>query len=95
MNFKKFLKPDWRKIVSFIVLFIVASYFYGRIEVKKLRYLPECGPTLLIGFPFKFLKRIECAPGWGKSGYYWKYEYLLFDLIFFYLFSCFIIWIYD
>ncbi len=71
MNFKKFLKPDWRKIVIFIPLSIVFAWGAGiplrsTIPVGEISNVPLLDPTNLV-----------------------------INLIFWYLFSCFLVWIYD
>jgi hypothetical protein len=91
MNLKQFLKPDRNKIVIFIILAIILS------QIKIYFTCPDC-PTFQ-GLPFPIYTfgglmlpirmvgmernyNLDCIP-------------LFFDLIFWYLFSCFIIWIYD
>jgi hypothetical protein len=76
MNLKKFLKPDWRKIVIFIVLLIVFLPWKSGIIVGELYWRAW-------GFP------------WPILAHKLIYQGLTLDLIFWYLISCFIIWICD
>jgi len=93
MTLKQFLKPEWKKIVVFIIFFI-GSLFLGKFGIEMLRRLfAGCLVSSLIGFPFVFLTKIECIT--RKGGAVWDLISLLFDLIFWYLLSCFIVWIYD
>jgi hypothetical protein len=82
MNFKQFLKPDWRKIVIFIVLLIVFLPWKSDIIVGELYWRAW-------GFPWPILAH--------KEGLFLTliYQGLIIDLIFWYLISCLIIWIYD
>jgi len=86
MNFKQFLRPDWRKIVIFIVLLLISLVIVYDMPVGELltsfRGLPL--PVL-----FFYNSDWHPIPIW--------YVLLLFgliDLIFWYLLSCLIIWIY-
>ena len=80
MTLKQFLKPDWRKIVIFVVLFIFSSFFLP---------VPSAISQNYMGLPFSYLK--------GYYGEYSEFDVvsLLLDLIFYYLLSCLIVWIYD
>jgi hypothetical protein len=87
MNLKQFLRPDWRKIVVFIILslmfvlikrFPLEWEFIG--EWKGGSILPE--------------KPIHNLPMVAVETIY-KPINLILDLIFWYLFSCFVIWICD
>ena len=89
MTFKQFLKPDWRKIVIFGVLFLLFSLMSYVISGSFTDVLP------FIGFPSIFYR----FGGMTMVGYYRSSEFylfnLLFDIIFWYLLPCLIIWIYD
>ena len=91
MNFKQFLKPDWRKIVISVVLFIILSYL-----INNPFYTEDKG------FPLVFLDFAVYGPALLPSGTIVDYRgpvfslmNLIIDLIFWYILSCFIIWIYD
>jgi len=90
MNFKKFLKPDWRKIVVFLILSIISSFYttpyfkvfgsYG-LPLTYFTYVPESS-----------FCDLEPCP---KQGFNVFYQNLLIDIIFWYILSCLIVWIYD
>ena len=86
MTLKQFLKPDWRKIVIFVVVSIVFSLYKNIITV----YNYERGFPL----PFQFCVYDmfpSLAPPWcGVVGHY-----LIVDIIIWYILSCLIVWIYD
>lgn len=84
MNLKKFLKPDWRKIVIFLILFMSSSFIIY-FDTK----------FYFIGFPLAFYYK---HPSYGRSPSWiegFSLNYLLLDLILWYLLSCLIVWIYD
>lgn len=84
MNWKEFLKPDLRKIVVFIILFISSSFIYFNTDFY------------FLGFPMSFYVRTPCF-GLTCPGWIWGFslQYLLVDLVIWYLVSCLIVWIYD
>ena len=82
MNIKQFLKPDWRKIVIFVIIFLITSFlrnFYKGLEVST-KY----------GFPIIFYN-------WDYYAKTTEFNFvgILVDLIIWYLLSCFIVWIFD
>jgi len=77
MNWKQFLKPDWRKVVIFIIFLIIFLPFKSGISIGEL-YWPA------IGLPL---------PIYAEN--YFIYFGLIFDLIFWYIVSLFIVWVYD
>jgi len=88
MNLKQFLKPDWRKIVIFMIFFAL-SYIY---TVTTL--IPALGLTFLFhGFPLGYFRITVRYNVIQASKILWVG--LLADIIFWYLLSCLIIWIYD
>jgi len=97
MNFKKFLKPDWRKIVLMIIL-IFLSFLYYRETIELHEYNMQ-SEIRNYGLPFPYYTR-RC--GWGvpmKAGvcmietYYYSNSFI--NIISWYFLSCFIIWIYE
>jgi len=90
MNPKQFLKPDWRKIVMFIILSIIFLVIYKYKLSLMVGELPLLFPAkglplpIYIGCP----EKMECPEKLLKV-------LLMIDLIFWYFISCFIIWIYD
>jgi len=106
MKIKEFLKPDWRKIVIFVIIIIFSlmdiSYYtkYGKsitvIDGFCALYEegePECEYSL--NPLFWIIPRIEIS---GKT-YLFFYDILIntyfIQLVYWYLLSCLIIWIYD
>ena len=95
MNLKQFLKPDWRKIVMFIVLLIIFLVIYKYKLSLMTGELPFSFPVkglplpIYIGCP----EKMECperTEGFEKL----LKVFLIIDLFFWYFISCFIIWIY-
>jgi hypothetical protein len=89
MNWKEFLKPDWRKIVlmllipslgsiSFFLSWILGGFFKSRILFEILIAL-----TFYLGYPFSIGSVFGYLVG------------LIFGSIFYYLISCLIVWIYN
>jgi hypothetical protein len=96
MNLKQFLKPDWRKIVVFIVLLIIFLVIYKYKLSLMAGELPSSFPAkglplpIYIGCP----EKMECPEKTEGSEKLLKL-FLIINLIFWYFTSCFIIWIYD
>jgi len=95
-SIKQFLKPDWRKILIFAVFLFIA--FAGSIQSWVFRGKDAGEPKPLF---FDLLKPIPFWPIWvllilpltfikGYFGLFW-----VIQLIYFYLFSCLIIFIWD
>ena len=79
---KEFLKPDLRKIVIFLILFLISSFlrdFYKGLEVST-KY----------GFPIMFYH-------WDYYAKTTEFNFVGFiiDFIFWYLISCLIVFVYD
>ena len=92
MNFKQFFKPDWRKILIFIILLII---FFGIYKYKfplLAGELPESVPAK--GLPLPIYLRVPIYLNLKSLNHLLK-VFLMIDLIFWYLISCFIVWIYD
>ena len=88
---KQFLKPDWRKIVILVVLFIISvptpSMFnlFSNFETRYAVYA--------FGVPFGFFyisPVVELAPE-----IYFDFIGLFGNIIIWYVLSCLIVWIYD
>jgi len=79
---KQFLKPNWRKILLFIILLI---FFIG---LKRNIRLGDVFFTAR-GYPLPFQSSN------GAIDNLISYIFLFINLIFWYLISCFIIWIYN
>jgi len=85
MNLKQFLKPDFRKIVIFII-FVILSV------IIPFRYI--LGPWVDTGPIFNY-ESIVCGEEPFSCSPQIFLPYMIFNLAFFYLLSCFIVWIYD
>jgi len=92
MKWKQFLKPDWRKIVIFVILFIsipfIFSYFVyvSLSEICKEPGLPP-QPNIpnychfsILDFMLLFIAKLENV---------------ILLIIAFYLTSCLVVWVYD
>jgi len=91
MNWKEFLKPDWKKIILTLGLFVLFSSI-------SLVYGPICFEGCInFGFPYIFYSKI----GVGFSNevqeftVHTNYYSMFIDVVIWYLFSCLIFWIYD
>ena len=90
MNFKQFLKPDWRKIVVFIILLIfiviIIPIFinsgFGVLYVNA-------------GFPLVFYEKTIINPSLGTEKTNFLMLNLVIDIIVLYVLSCLIVWLYD
>jgi hypothetical protein len=82
MNWKKFLMPDWIKVVLTVILFLIST-----------RYTYTLGfdaPTSY-GFPIP----VYATGGFPMATVDFLYLGIIIDLIFYYLISCLIVWVYD
>jgi len=89
MNWKEFLKPDWRKIIIFLVVLSIFSFttIVFLFMNEPLTFF-DCFPKQCSSGVYDELHNI----------YVWRpflSEYLPISLVIIYLLSCFIIWIYD
>jgi len=91
MNIKKFLKPNWRKIVLFIIIFVLL--FYSEIICKPM-YVKTTAH-------YDFTGTSKSSEGWlYPCGFLSQIvkdsiTYLLLSLLISYFLSCLIVWIYD
>jgi len=83
MTLKQFLKPDWRKIITFVILFVVSLYYTYYEACPEL-----CYPTRGLPLPIQ-------GAGYTKAISNLLIIFLMIDLIFWYFISCLIVWIYD
>ena len=91
MNWKGFLKPDWKKIIIFIILLIIFLPF---------KYVVSAALPIIWagrGLPLPIYIDILVGEGmvWTTINYPLLGVLLIIDLIFWYFLSCFIVWIYD
>jgi hypothetical protein len=85
---KQFLKPDWRKIVVFVVLFVMLFLsFDGKYPIDYM-YVAMGGCKEENG-------KMQCI----GLGYGYNWAYFILDIfiwtIISYILSCLIVWIYD
>ena len=96
MTLKQFLKPDWRKIVVFLIIIFIILMFvgipiYGETQCMIGAYPTECPVYISVVSINDFL---ECKE-FGKCGQFFAYEYFILELVISYLLSCLIIWFYE
>ncbi len=93
MKWKQFLKPDWRKIVIFVVLSVIFLYLFNNAVTIGELYYP------VKGFPVPYY--YSRSGGMLSSGvlvdYIPSFNLLNFilNITFWYLISCLIVWVYD
>ena len=92
MNLKQFLKPELIKILLFIFLSVFFLSFKRRIIAGELFFSGK-GVPLLIETNLPVEGRMQLV-SWKNSNLK-LLLFLILDLIFWYLISCLIIWIYD
>jgi hypothetical protein len=81
MNWKEFLKPDWRKIVLTVILMFIPLPMY--VDTFCSCYSPPCQcPKKIMFYPLLLSLGIGLLT-------------LPIDLVISYLLSCLIVWIYD
>ena len=89
MTIKQFLKPDWRKTVIFVVLFVIGFITFLISSSFGIRVIPDSATEVLIAI---FLPIIFITQSLGSS----NIEFILsLAIIYWYILSCFIVWIYD
>jgi len=99
MNLKEFLKPDWRKFIGFLIIvalitIIFQSSVMGGCCTKETNYF-------VLPFPSIIHREVNCNSPLAspecksESSFKINYPFLALNLIFWYLISCLIIWIYD
>ncbi len=88
MNLKKFLKPDWKKIVIFLLLF----FFIGLNKRSGACLYSEKGALVycdnMVGLPLGFNLITDYSTPID-------FPLLFTDIVFWYLISCLIIWLYS
>jgi hypothetical protein len=97
MTLKQFLKPDWRKIVIFVVLIIIFSliiWFFPTYNIFASCFpCGDCGINR--GFPLTF--HVSHPAGKCETEFYTSYLIIdiIVDVMITYFLSCLIVWIYD
>jgi phosphatidylserine synthase len=89
MNWKKFLKPDWRKIVIFVILFVIGFITFLISSSFGVRVIPDSATEVLIAI---FLPTIFITQFLGSSNIGFI---LILTMVYWYILSCLIVWIYD
>jgi hypothetical protein len=96
MTIKQFLKPDWRKIKVVMILLILTNF--GFLFLVLMTTAGDAGYFDMIGLPLGFVKLSICSNLSGVvscGGGFFSLPFLIINIIFWYLLSCLIIWIYD
>jgi hypothetical protein len=105
---KQFLKPDWRKIVIFVIILIIGfliPILPAYCDISP--FAGMCAPGTTCNFKSIGLMKIsDLFKDYGARNYcgiitydnnvfYQSIVFIVIDMIFYYLLSCFIVWIYD
>lgn len=85
MNWKEFLRLDWRKIVIFVIFVILSVIVPFR---SILGSWVDTGPIFNYESIVCGEEPFSCSPQIFLP-------YMIFNLVFYYLLSCLIVWIYD
>ena len=94
MNLKEFLKPNWKKVLLTIIFAIFSFWFlYNYTGIGGPRYEPNLLFTI-VALIAAFLNLPLLIPNYNPL-YETAIFYFILDLIYWYLLSCLIIWIYD
>jgi len=98
MDWKEFLKPDWRKIVLTVIIFLLITFLPLLLgfcaPISTLVGGKQC--LLVIQPLFMFLPSGSISYKPIATGLYFVPSlYWILDIIFYYLLSCLIVWIYD
>ena len=97
MKWKDFLKPDWKRILLFVVLLFVAPFPFIRAEAMTCIQMVGADCPLLLTTDFTFGIPVIFHRNDFSSAITNNVLPLFFPihLIYAYLLSCLIIWIYD
>ena len=91
MEWKAFLRPTKLKILILVAILLLTSWF------DTTDYSPG-GIREAYGFPLTIYELPGCEPvppSYECPGYRIVYSGLFFDIMFWYLISCFIVWTYN
>lgn len=93
MNWKEFLKPDFKRIVVFIIIFIIFSFIPIWTTIRCFTW--ECMPGPTTSSFFDSLESMKNKEFFDFR-YFTPWIILFFvSLILSYILSCFIVWVYD
>ena len=97
MNWKQFLKPEWKKIIIFVILLFVAPFPFIRGESMMCIQMVGADCPLSITTDFTFGVPIIFHQNQFSSATLTNVLPLFFPihLIYAYILSCVIVWIYD
>ena len=90
MNWKDFFKPTTGKVVLFLILMIVLNYYL-------ISTIVVADAVILVGTPLGFypVGSMQClSPSDCPSGPEFSYVNLIIDIVFWYVVSCIIVFIY-
>jgi len=94
-DLKEFLKPTLGKIILLVIFTIMSSLpVFHPITKDMCPMYPDAFCTeILIGLPMGFYA--EGSGGFSGRGFVnLRYEFLIIDILFWYLISCLIFWVY-
>jgi len=92
MSLKQFLKPNWRKIIIFVILFAIIP-----LPARFCKDPPSCidpSGCCWIFIPFGNLLSLSIILSVGVGGDLITIIFMLITIIISYLLSCIIVWIY-
>ncbi|OGI12694.1 hypothetical protein A3K64_03930 [Candidatus Micrarchaeota archaeon RBG_16_36_9] len=93
MTFKQFLKPDWRKIVIFVIFLIVSLFFAFYTDISD--NISDIFSPLLFVLIFPWYLFLGLISFISLSSVYLFFISFIPVIIYQYLLSCLIVWIYD
>jgi hypothetical protein len=104
MKWKEFFKPTMIKIILFLILAIPTSLFFGHHTYKSIwsigfpfgihgcNFLSNNTPSICYPRPFYEIFNIDVDLNNNSQ---WRLEGILLNIVFWYLISCLIVWIYN
>ena len=92
MNWKEFLRPDWRKMVLIVIFNLIFFYFVGWSPCAIISRPSYCRTLETIIFIFQPTFIIGTKFGYGDLPLIFGF---IISLFYQYLLSCPIVWIYD
>ena len=84
MNWKEFLKPNWKKIMIMIILLLISSIRIPKVCLFIGTSCPESYGLPLVFYEIGYLDNVTNSP-----------INFIIDLIFWYIVSCIVVTIYD
>ena len=100
MNWKEFLKPNWKKIIMLVVFLVFFSFAGSRYPFWSALCDP-CGCFNNLGYPLSFYEESAIGAEFGLDRFScgtrvtnYNVGFLVFDIFVWYLISCLIVWAY-